>query len=59
MAATIRGRPTAAPVDRPRAAREDFAVKCPYCKNQMIEIVLGWQCPACHATLGRERALSR
>jgi hypothetical protein len=34
-------------------------VNCPYCKNRMIEIVMGWHCPACHATLGREKALSR
>lgn len=38
---------------------EEAGVKCPYCKNPMIEIVLGWQCPVCHATLGREKALSR
>jgi hypothetical protein len=34
-------------------------MSCPYCKHQMMEIVLGWHCPACHATLGREKAVRR
>lgn len=31
------------------------AVPCGYCKTAMIAVVLGWHCPACHATVGQEK----
>jgi hypothetical protein len=34
-------------------------VECTYCKSRMIEVVRGWHCPSCHATLGQEKTLSR
>jgi Zn finger protein HypA/HybF involved in hydrogenase expression len=38
---------------------QKYEVTCPYCRNRMLEIVLGWQCPVCHATIGQEKAVSR
>ena len=29
-------------------------MECIYCKRPMIEVVLGWHCPACHASIGWE-----
>jgi Zn finger protein HypA/HybF involved in hydrogenase expression len=28
-------------------------MECTYCHKPMIEVVLGWHCPHCHATAGR------
>ncbi len=34
-------------------------MECTYCRSRMIEVVLGWYCPACHATVGQEKAATR
>jgi hypothetical protein len=41
----------------PKAATT--VVSCGYCKTAMITVVLGWQCPACHATAGQAKPVSR
>jgi hypothetical protein len=28
-------------------------MECAYCHKPMIEVVLGWHCPECHASLGQ------
>lgn len=30
-------------------------MECVYCKHPMIQVVWGWHCPACHATVGQAR----
>jgi hypothetical protein len=32
---------------------------CLYCKSRMLEVVLGWHCPQCHATVGHELTAKR
>lgn len=27
-------------------------MECTYCHKPMMEVVLGWHCPNCHATVG-------
>jgi len=34
-------------------------MKCSYCQTNMIEVVLGRHCPACHATAGQEKPVNR
>jgi hypothetical protein len=34
-------------------------VPCSYCKTPMVAVVLGWHCPACHATTGEAKPVNR
>jgi len=35
-----------------RVPRGEDRMECTYCHKPMIEVVLGWHCPECHASIG-------